>query len=121
MGKKKILVVEDEKDIAENIQVRLDVTGYAVVNAYDGKEAVEMARKEKPDLILLDIMLPKINGIEVCEIIRSDVKLNKIPIIMITSLSAVGDVEKAFSAGANDYLPKPFEYGRLLNKIKKFI
>lgn len=121
MAKKKILIIEDEKDIAEDIAVRLEVEGFQVVNAYDGKMGVDNAREKNPDLILLDVLLPKIDGFEVCKILKSSPKTEKIPILMLTSLSAVGDVEKAFNAGVNDYLTKPFEYDRLLKKIRKLL
>ena len=121
MSKYTILIIEDEKEIAENIAVRLEVEHYGVLQAYDGKMGVDVARKEKPDLILLDVMLPKIDGFEVCRIVKNDQQTNSTPIIMLTSLSAVGDVEKAFAAGADDYLTKPFEYDRLLKKIRKFL
>ncbi len=121
MAKKKILIIEDEKGIAEDIAVRLEVEGFQVVNAYDGKMGVDNAREQNPDLILLDVLLPKIDGFEVCKILKSSPKTEKIPILMLTSLSAVGDVEKAFDAGVNDYLTKPFEYDRLLKKIRKLL
>lgn len=121
MAKKKILIIEDEKGIAEDIAVRLEVEGFQVVNAYDGKTGVDNAREKNPDLILLDVLLPKIDGFEVCKILKSSPKTEKIPILMLTSLSAVGDVEKAFDAGVNDYLTKPFEYDRLLKKIRKLL
>lgn len=120
-SKGRILVVEDEKDIVENIEVRLQVVGYQVVCAYDGKAGVDAARSQKPGLILLDIMMPKLNGFEVCKILKADDKTKAIPIIMLTSLSQVGDIDKAFDAGANDYLTKPFEYDRLLKKIQKYL
>ena len=121
MFKKKILVVEDEMDIAENIAVRLEVEGYLPLVAHDGKAGVDTARGEKPALILLDVLLPKIDGFEVCKILKGSPDTKKIPIVMLTSLSAVGDIEKAFASGADDYLAKPFEYDRLLKKIKTFV
>ncbi|MFH1282969.1 MAG: response regulator [bacterium] len=121
MFKKKILVVEDESDIAENIVVRLEAEGYNTIYASNGKSAIDSSLEEKPDLILLDIMLPKLDGIEVCKVLKSKSKLKNVPILMLTSLNAVGDVEKAFQAGANDYLAKPFEYDRLLSKIRKLL
>ena len=121
MWKKTILIVEDEALIAEGLQARLSVEGYEIRVAEDGQAAVEQVRKHPPDLVLLDIMLPKINGWEVCKLIRGDPKTEKIPIIMLTSLTQIKDSEKAFEAGANDYLTKPFETGRLLEKIRKFL
>ncbi|MBD3272042.1 MAG: response regulator [Elusimicrobia bacterium] len=120
MSKHTILIIEDEKDIADNIMVRLEVEGFMTLCAHDGKKGIESAREHKPDIILLDIMLSKLDGIETCKILKKDTRTKDIPIIMLTSLSAVGDVEKAFAAGANDYLTKPFEYDRLLGKITKW-
>lgn len=121
MSKNKVLLVEDEIGIAENIIARLEVEGYVVAHADDGQKGVSMALKERPDLILLDVMLPKIDGFEVCKILKKNPATRHIPILFLTSLNAVGDVEKAMDSGANDYLSKPFEYDRLLDKIRRNI
>lgn len=118
---KTILVVEDEKDIAKAIVKWLEIKGFKTVISYNGRSGVVNAWLHKPDLILLDIRLPRINGLEVCRILRDDKRTKDIPIIMLTSLDAIGDVEKAFAAGANDYLTKPFEYERLETKISKYL
>lgn len=121
MANGKILLVEDERDISENVAVRLEAQGYKVVCAYDGKMGVDMTISEKPDLVLLDVLLPKMNGFEVCKVLKGNPKTKGIPVLMLTSLISVGDVETAFNAGADDYLTKPFEYDRLLKKISKFL
>jgi two-component system alkaline phosphatase synthesis response regulator PhoP len=120
-GKKKILVVEDEPDIAESLQLRLDMAGYAIVTAVDGQEAIVKAKAESPDLVLLDLMIPKMDGYEVCRVLRSAEVTKTTPILILTALQMVGDVDKAFEAGANDYLSKPFTNERLLAKIEKLL
>ncbi len=120
-GKKKILVVDDEPDIADSLKLRLDMAGYDVVTAVNGQEAVEKARSEKPDLILLDLMMPKMDGYEVCHVLRSNEDTKKTPVVVLTALQMVGDIDKAFEAGANDYISKPFTNERLLAKIQKLL
>lgn len=119
--KKKILVVEDESDIAESLSVRLELEPYRVVVASNGQEGVTKARSEKPDLIILDIMMPKLNGFEACKILKTDDQTKKIPILILTALTMVGDVDKAFECGANDYLSKPFTNERLLKKVQTLL
>lgn len=120
-SKKLILVVEDEPDIADSIDARLWLAGYEIAVARNGKDGVSQARDLKPDLVLLDVMLPKIDGFEVCRILKTEEKTKAIPILMLTALQAVGDVDRAFEVGANDYLSKPFTNERLLAKIEKLL
>lgn len=119
--KKKILVVEDEPDIAESLKLRLDMAGYEVVVAGNGQEAVSKAKTESPDLVLLDLMIPKMDGYEVCRVLRSHEATKMTPVVVLTALQMVGDIDKAFEAGANDYLSKPFTNERLLAKIQKLL
>jgi len=119
--KKKVLVVDDEKAIAEYVTTLLDLHGYETRTAGDGREAVMKARDFFPDLILLDVMLPHLNGFDACKILRADPALKDTPVVMLTSLNQMGDAEKAFKAGANDFLTKPFETERLLHKVRKFL
>lgn len=118
---KKILIVEDEQDIAENLKARLSLDKYKVVVAKDGKEGVEKARSEKPDLIILDVMLPYINGFDVCQILKIEEKTKAIPILMLTALPHMDDAEKGFQSGAADFLNKPYSNERLMQKVKKLI
>lgn len=120
-SKKLILVVEDEPDIAESLDARLGLAGYDVAVAKDGKEGVSKARELKPDLVVLDVMLPKVDGFEVCRILKSEPKTKDIFILMLTALNSMGDVDRAFEVGANDYLNKPFTNERLLAKIEKLL
>ena len=115
----RILIVEDELDIAENLSALLTAKGHRVTITGDGAEALRLARKELPDLILLDVMLPRMSGHDVCRMLRADPKTAKLRIVMVTGLGRGGDVDDAFAAGADDYLIKPFDSARLFKKIEK--
>lgn len=118
---KRILVVDDEPDIVKVVAFRLKKKGYAVIVAVDGHEGLEKAEKEKPDLILLDLQLPGMNGEEVCAKIRSNQNLKQIPIIFLTASQSVNVKDKAKQLGANDYLIKPFTPEDLFAKVAKHI
>ncbi len=118
--KKKILMVDDEKDLLELTLMRLNKTGYEAFGAVDGQEALDLARQRMPDLILLDVVLPKMSGDEVTKILKKDENLKRIPIILISA--AVEPLEeKAQKSGANGYLPKPFETEELCDMIEKHL
>lgn len=119
-GKKKILIIEDEPDIAESLQARLSLEGFDIILAADGKEGVEKTRSEKPNLVIMDVMLPLVNGYEACKLIRQDKHTKDIPVLFLTALPRVDDAEAAFQAGGNDFLNKPFTDERLMLKIRKF-
>lgn len=112
----KILVVEDEIGIANFLKQGLEEENYEVLVAYEGEKGLELALKNKPDLILLDWMLPKMTGLEVCKMIRkSDTKT---PIIFLTAKDTVQETIEGLKAGANDYIKKPFSFEELLERIK---
>lgn len=111
----KILVVDDEKPIADILQFTLEKEGYEVVCAYDGDEALEKVNQEKPDLILLDIMLPKKDGNEVCRLIRQHYQM---PIIMLTARDSEVDKVLGLELGADDYVTKPYSSRELLARVK---
>jgi DNA-binding response OmpR family regulator len=113
----KILLLEDEKQMAMFVEMELNHEGYSVNVAYDGKEALDKAEENDYDLILLDIMIPKINGIEVCRRIR---QFSKVPIIMLTAKSDISDKVLGLDVGANDYLTKPFAIEELLARIRVY-
>lgn len=113
--KKKILVVDDEKPIADILKFSLEKEGYEVICAYDGEEAVELALNESPDLILLDIMLPYKDGMEVCREVR---KTSDMPIIMLTAKDSEIDKVLGLELGADDYVTKPFSTRELLARVK---
>lgn len=117
----KVLIVEDEPAIADNLQALLQAKGYEAQCALDGAEGVAAARKFVPDLMLLDIMLPRMSGIEVCRILKADPSTKGIRVVMVTGLGRTGDVEQAFAAGADDYLIKPYDTDRLFKKIEKVL
>jgi DNA-binding response OmpR family regulator len=121
MPEKRILIVEDEKDLVEILTVRLEASGYQVIPAYDGQEGLDKAKKEKPDLIILDLMLPKMDGFKVCRLLKFDEKYKKIPIIMFTARAQEQDKKLGEEVGADAYIVKPFEPAALLGKIKELI
>ena len=118
---KKILVVDDETDLVSVVKMRLEANNYLVLTAFDGQEALEKARKEKPDLIILDLMLPKMDGYKVCGLLKADTRYNKIPIIMFTARAEESDEKLGFEVGADAYITKPFEAETLLGKIKELL
>ena len=115
MSKGKILVVEDEKQLARLVELELKFEEYEVLVAYDGEEALEAAKDTSLDLILLDIMIPKINGIDVCKKIRQS---SDIPIILLTAKSDTTDKVIGLDSGADDYITKPFEMTEVLARIR---
>ena len=116
---KKILVVEDEPDVASLLTLLLKSQGYDVITAGDGQEALEVARSELPDLILLDIMLPKLDGYKVARMLKFDEKFSYIPIIMLTAKIQEKDKKVGLEMGANAYITKPFDTADLLDVIKQ--
>lgn len=118
MAKEKILVVDDERNIVELLKFNLEKEGYDVLTAYDGLEAVKLAREERPDLIVLDIMLPGQGGLEVCRQIRKELKT---PIIMATAKGEEIDKILGLELGADDYITKPFSPRELLARIKAIL
>lgn len=118
MSKEKILVVEDEDDIAELIRYNLHKESWDVVVATNGEKAVEVARRERPDLVLLDLMLPGMSGLEVCRTLKSDSTTSGIPIVMVTARGEESDVVSGLELGAEDYVTKPFAIKVLLARVR---
>lgn len=119
---KKILLVEDEEIMAELLEKKLSKEGYQVILAKDGEEGLKLIKKEKPDLILLDIIMPKKGGFEVMEELQKDEKLNKIPVIVISNSGQPVELNKAKELGAKDWLIKTqFDPAEVLEKVKKYI
>ncbi len=121
MEKKKILVVDDELDVQNILLFRLEINGYLVIAASDGEEGLEWIRKDNPSLVLLDLMLPKINGFEVCRMLKFDDKYKNMPIIILSALDKEEDRKKAMESGADAYFLKPFDLEELLTKIKSLL
>lgn len=116
--KKTILVVDDEESIMELLVFNLQKEGYNTLEAYDGVTAVEMAINEKPDLILLDVMIPKLDGISVCKKIRYALNISNIPILMISAKDTESDKIVGLEMGADDYITKPFQIREVMARIK---
>jgi two-component system alkaline phosphatase synthesis response regulator PhoP len=121
MDQKKILVVDDEVDLVETIRFPLEAEGFNVLVAYNGEDALNMARTENPDLILLDIMLPKLDGYKVCRLLKFDERFRNIPIIMLTARAQEKDRIIGMETGANEYITKPFDMDKLLERVKAYL
>jgi DNA-binding response OmpR family regulator len=119
--RKKILVVEDDQDLAELLSFNLRNAGFAIGTASDGVEALKKARSAAPDLILLDLMLPELDGFAVCEILRHDPATASVPIIMLTAMSGELARLAGLEAGANDYITKPFSPRQLLARVEAIL
>ena len=120
-GKKRILVVDDYPQVVELIKLRLETSGYNVLVAYDGQEGLNIARNELPDLIILDLMMPKMNGYKVCRFLKFDKKYKHIPVVMLTSRAKQSDADVGKKTGADEYLFKPYNPKQLLDVVKKYI
>ncbi len=114
--KKRVLIVEDEKSIVDIVRFNLEKEGYAVLTAYDGEAGLSAARENKPDLILLDVMLPKRNGFDVCRILREEG--DNVPVIILTAREGESDKVLGLEIGADDYITKPFSMRELLARVK---
>ena len=119
--KKKILVVDDEEVTTELAKKFLEKHGFIVSCAYDGEEALKLAHSENPDLILLDVMLPRIDGFEVCKRLKKEEQFKKIPILMFTAKGLSRDIEKGQEVGADEYIIKPFSGKALVATIRKHL
>ena len=119
--KSKILVVDDEPDAVELIEFNLKANGYEVATAADGEEALQKARAILPNLIILDLMLPEVDGMEVCKILRRDQRTQSIPIIMLTAKAAEIDRVLGLELGADDYVTKPFSPRELVLRVKRLL
>ena len=114
--KKTVLIVEDEKSIVDILRFNLEKEGYATLTAYDGEAGLAMSRSEKPDLILLDVMLPKMIGFDVCRILRE--RGNNVPVIILTAREEETDKVLGLEIGADDYITKPFSMRELMARVK---
>lgn len=121
MNKKKILIVEDEESLLKLESILLTSKGYHVEGVADGKAALEAVKVMHPDLILLDIMLPEIDGFEVCRRIKDDVETQHIPVIMLTAKKSREDMARGEQVGADWYITKPFKSAMVIETIQRFI
>ena len=115
---KKILIAEDERDIRDLITFTLGFAGFEVVSAANGEEAVSLARQEIPDLILMDVRMPRMTGYEACAIMKADAKLKDIPVIFLSAKGQDSEIKTGLQAGATDYLLKPFAPDQLTERIQ---
>ena len=118
MSQPHILIIEDEEHIVELIKFNLESNGYKVSYAFNGRDGIKRVEMEKPDLVLLDLMLPEVDGIDVCNRIKNNRELKQIPIIMLTAKSSETDKIIGLEIGADDYMTKPFSIRELLTRIK---
>ena len=118
MSDKKIMIVEDDRNLLDTLVYNIEKEGYAAITSINGEEAVESARKEKPDLIILDIMLPALNGLEVCRILRKEMS---VPILMLTARNEEVDKIIGLEVGADDYMTKPFSMRELIARIRAML
>lgn len=121
MAKKKILFIEDEKPIVTLMKARLEASNYEMIAAYDGEEGLKKALQDKPDLILLDVLIPKIDGLKLCRRLKDDNATRHIPIIIVSASTGESSRQKCQIAGADDLIVKPFEAKELLDKIAKHL
>lgn len=118
MVKERILVVDDERDIIELIKYNLELEGFRVIPSYNGEDALRLAKREPPDLLILDLMLPGMDGLEVCRVLKNDSLTNHIPIIMLTAKTKEPDIVVGLEMGADDYIAKPFSMRELVARVK---
>ncbi len=116
---KKILVVDDERHIVRLVEVNLSRAGYEVLTAYDGVEALEVFAREKPDMVVLDVMMPRMDGFEVLKKLQADHSSANVPIIMLTAKAQDADIFRGWSSGVSSYLTKPFNPRELLTFVER--
>jgi DNA-binding response OmpR family regulator len=113
-----ILVADDEEDLRELVTYRLSRSGYNVIGAEDGQKAFELAAERTPDLMVLDVMMPKLDGYELTRRVRAEAALRSIPVILLTARSQESDIDRGFEVGADDYLKKPFNPDELVARVR---
>jgi DNA-binding response OmpR family regulator len=116
-----ILVADDDADLRALVAYRLESAGYEVVQAVDGQQAVELAFERAPDVVVLDLMMPKLDGYEVARRLRADERTHSVPVLLLTSRSQERDVAAGFDAGANDYVTKPFSPAELQVRVRAML
>ena len=121
MAQEKILIVEDEEDVLELVRNNLEKDGYLTESAVTGREALKKAKSGVPDLVLLDLMLPELNGLEVCRLLKGDAETATIPVVMLTAKGTEADIVSGLEMGADDYITKPFSPRVLLARVKAVI
>ena len=118
---KKILIVDDEQDIVESLKFVLEVSGFVCYTAFNGEDGLRLAKEIMPDLIILDVMMPKINGYKISRLLKYDAKYKNIPILMVTARSQEEDKLIGEETGADEYITKPFELNDVVDKVKEYL
>jgi len=121
MANEKVLFVDDEADFVDMVRTRLESNGFKVITAYDGEEALEKVKLDRPDIIVLDIMMPKINGFDVCRRLKADKSYMDIPIVILTARFQPNDIKFSKDVGADAYITKPFEPQALMDKLRELV
>ena len=121
MAKGKILVVDDEVNITQILEFSIGAEGYEVVTAANGEEAIDKARREQPDLIILDVMMPKIDGYEACRILKANPLTKGIPVVLLAAKGRDIDKRLGYEVGATDYIIKPFSPNKLIDRIHQLL
>lgn len=121
MKKGKILVVDDEINITQILEFSIGSEGYEVITAQNGEDAIDKARREQPDLIVLDIMMPKIDGYEACRILKANPLTKNIPVVLLTAKGRDIDKRLGYEVGATDYIVKPFSPSKLVGRIQQLL
>lgn len=118
---KKVLIVDDEQDIVESLKFVLETAGFECHCAYNGEDGLNSAREVLPDLIILDVMMPKINGFKICRLLKYDNKYKNIPILMVTARSQNEDKLIGEETGVDEYITKPFDLDEIVEKVKGYL
>jgi len=121
VNKKKILVVDDEVNITQILEFSIGAEGYEVITAQNGEEAIDKAKRERPDLIILDIMMPRIDGYEACRILKANPLTKNTPVLLLTAKGRDIDRRLGYEVGATDYIVKPFSPNRLIARIHELL
>jgi DNA-binding response OmpR family regulator len=116
-----VLAADDDEDILELVVFRLERSGYTVLQARDGEEALELARSKRPDLAVLDVMMPKLDGFELTRRLRAEAATSRMPIILLTARAQDTDLDRGFQSGADDYLRKPFSPQELSTRVQAIL
>ena len=117
----RVLVVDDDPVIQKLLKVNFEMEGYEVLSAADGAEGLDQAKSGRPDVIILDVMMPKMNGLEVLAALKAETGTESVPVILLSAKAQAGDVQAGLDAGADEYLTKPFDPLELLDRVSKLI
>jgi DNA-binding response OmpR family regulator len=121
MPAQRILICDDDPVILRLLQVNLELEGYEVLLAHDGEEAYDVATNESPDLVILDIMMPRMDGYQAVQALKGDAKTSAIPVVFLSAKAQQSDIDRGLRHGVSDYLTKPFDPGELLEIVKRLI